>query len=134
MTVIMKMFAGLPLFQKGPFWNASVPEAILLEQRNNGMGLSQFPPGRLLLPGGLSWERSCRREMLDHIIALNEAHLRRLISAYVKYYHEDRIHDALHKDTPHRRPAEPKPAGKASLVCMPRLGGLQHRYTWREAA
>ena len=74
--------------------------------------------------------------MLDHIIALNEAHLRRLISAYVKYYHEDRIHDALHKDTPHRRPAEPKPAGKASLVCMPRVwvvysiatrGGKRHK-------
>jgi len=80
------------------------------------------------------WVGSCRREILDHVIALNEAHLRRLLSAYVKYYQEDRIHDALEKDTPHRRPVEPKPAGNASVVCMPRLGGLQHRYTWREAA
>ena len=71
------------------------------------------------------WVGSCRREMLDHVIALNEAHLRLLMSAYVKYYHEDRIHDSLEKDTPHRRPVEPKPAGKASLVCMPRVG----RYT-----
>ena len=29
---------------------------------------------------------SCRRELLDHIIALNERHLFRLIRAYVAYY------------------------------------------------
>lgn len=80
------------------------------------------------------WVGSCRRELLDHVIALNEAHLRRLMWAYVKYYQEDRIHDALHKDTPQRRLVEPKPAGKARPICMPQVGGLQHRYTWGEAA
>jgi len=60
---------------------------------------------------------SCRREMLDHIIALNERHLRWLILDYVNYHHEDRIHDSLDKDTPNRR-----------------LGGLHHWYSWREAA
>jgi putative transposase len=29
------------------------------------------------------WVGSCRREILDHVIALNEQHLRRLIRDYV---------------------------------------------------
>ena len=37
---------------------------------------------------------SCRRDLLDQIIALNERHLHRLIREYVDYYHNDRIHDA----------------------------------------
>jgi hypothetical protein len=32
------------------------------------------------------WVGSCRRELLDSIIALNERHLYRLIRAYVDYY------------------------------------------------
>ena len=76
------------------------------------------------------WVGSCRREILDHIIALNEEHLRRLIREYVKYYHEDRVHDSLGKDTPNRRPVEQKPAD-ASVISVPRLGGLHHRYCWR---
>ena len=41
------------------------------------------------------WVGSCRREILDHVIALNEQHLRRLIRDYVNYHHDDRIHDSL---------------------------------------
>ncbi len=74
---------------------------------------------------------NCRREILDHIIALNEEHLRRLISDYVRYHQEDRIHDSLYKDTPNRRPIEPKPAGDATVALLPRLGSLHHRYAWR---
>jgi transposase InsO family protein len=80
------------------------------------------------------WIGSCRREILDHLIALNEDHLRRLIREYVRYYHQDRTHDSLSKDTPNRRPVEPKPAAKASVISLPRLGGLQPRYAWRHAA
>ncbi|MDE3159843.1 MAG: integrase [Acidobacteriota bacterium] len=77
---------------------------------------------------------SCRREMLDHVIALNERHLRRLIGDYIHYHEQDRIHDSLDKDTPNRRPVEPKPATCAGVISLPRLGGLQHRYVWRQAA
>jgi putative transposase len=80
------------------------------------------------------WIGSCRREILDHVIALNEAHLRRVIRDYVNYYHDDRIHDSLEKDTPHRRPIEPKPSPTATVISSARLGGLHHRYSWREAA
>ena len=37
------------------------------------------------------------------MIALDERHLRRLVGDYVKYHHDDRIHDSLDKDTPNRR-------------------------------
>jgi putative transposase len=69
-----------------------------------------------------------------NIIALNEQHLRRLIRDYLNYYHQDRIHDSLGKDTPDRRPTEHKPAATAKVISIPRLGGLHHRYSWREAA
>jgi len=46
---------------------------------------------------------SCRRELLDHVIALNERHLKRLLSEYVSYHHEDRTHLGLSKQ---RRGAE----------------------------
>jgi putative transposase len=80
------------------------------------------------------WVGSCRREILDHIIALNEQHLRRLIRDYVSYHHDDRIHDSLDKDTPNRRPVESKPSPAATVISSARLGGLHHRYSWREAA
>jgi putative transposase len=80
------------------------------------------------------WVGSCRREILDHVIALDERHLRRLVRDYVNYHHEDRIHDALGKDTPNRRRVETKCSSTATLVSSPRLGGLHHRYSWRAAA
>ena len=80
------------------------------------------------------WVGSCRREILDHIIALNERHLLRLLQDYVSYYYQDRIHDSLGKDAPQGRPVEPKPAGSATVISLPRLGGLHHRYAWRQAA
>jgi putative transposase len=80
------------------------------------------------------WVGSCRREILDHVIALNEQHLRRLIRDYVNYHHDDRIHDSLDKDTPNGRPVETMPSPTATVISSARLGGLHHRYSWREAA
>ncbi len=80
------------------------------------------------------WIGSCRREILDHIIPLNEEHLRRVLREYIGYYHEDRTHDSLGKDPPCQRPVQPKPVAESSLTALPRLGGLHHRYCWRQAA
>ena len=80
------------------------------------------------------WVGSARREILDHVIALNESHLRRLLRAYIAYHHEDRVHDALGKDTPNHRPIENRPSPTAMVVSSARLGRLHHRYSWREAA
>jgi transposase InsO family protein len=80
------------------------------------------------------WVGSCRRDCFDHVIALNEAHVRRIAREYGAYYHGDRTHDALDKDTPNRLAIEPKPADTAALVSLPRVGGLHHRYVWKTAA
>jgi len=45
------------------------------------------------------WVESCRRDLFDHIIALNECHLKRLLANYVRYYHDDRTHLGLRKHT-----------------------------------
>jgi putative transposase len=80
------------------------------------------------------WVVSCRREILDYVIALNEQHLRRLIRDYVNYHHDDRVHDSLDKDTPNRRPVETRPSPTATVISGARLGGIHHRYSWRKAA
>ena len=54
---------------------------------------------------------SMRRECLDHVIVFNERHLRRLLRAYVAYYHRSRTHLALGKDTPDTRLVETVGAG-----------------------
>jgi transposase InsO family protein len=41
---------------------------------------------------------SIRQECLDHVIVLNEEHLRRVLRSYLRYYHESRTHLALGKD------------------------------------
>src|SRR3954470_17723158 len=47
---------------------------------------------------------SIRRECLDHVVVLGEAHLRRLLTAYADYYNRVRTHLALEKDAPLGRP------------------------------
>jgi putative transposase len=74
------------------------------------------------------WVGSCRRDLLDHVIILNERHLKRLMSSYVLYYHEDRTHLGLAKDTPASRPTEIHSARERKIQSFPRLGGLHHRY------
>src|SRR5712664_3898766 len=41
------------------------------------------------------WVGSCRRDLLDHIVVLDERHLSRLLSEYVRYFHEDRTHPGV---------------------------------------
>ena len=80
------------------------------------------------------WVGSCRPELLNHVIPLNEQHLRRLIQDYVRYYHSDRTHDGLGKDTPDRRSIENSPGNGAKVISLLRVGGLHHRYGWQQAA
>lgn len=71
------------------------------------------------------WVESCRRDLLDHVIAVNESHLKRLLSEYVRYYHEDRTHLGLGKETPGGRL---RSGSSGRVVGHARLGGLHHRY------
>jgi transposase InsO family protein len=74
------------------------------------------------------WVGNCRRDLLDHVIVLNERHLKRLMNEYVRYYHEDRTHLALAKGTPAGRERRMRSVDACRTVSMPRLGGLHHRY------
>lgn len=74
------------------------------------------------------WVSSCRRDLLDRVIVLNERHLKRLMREYVRYYHEDRTHLALEKRTPGGREAMKSSDARCKVISMPRLGGLHHRY------
>jgi putative transposase len=77
---------------------------------------------------------SIRRECTDHVIVLNKAQLRNVLTEYFEYYHEDRTHLSLGKNTPSGRPVESRPVGKCNVIALPRVGGLHHRYEWKKAA
>jgi hypothetical protein len=78
--------------------------------------------------------QTLRRELLDHVIPLGEGHLRRLIREFLHYYHQDRTHLGLEKDSPQGRPIEQKPVCATRLIALPRCGGLHNRYAWQKAA
>jgi transposase InsO family protein len=67
---------------------------------------------------------SIRRECVDHIIVLGEAHLRRILKNYADYYNGVRTHRSLNKDAPVSRPVQR--SGVISSHAL--LGGLHHRY------
>jgi transposase InsO family protein len=67
---------------------------------------------------------SIRRECVDHMIVLGEAHLRRILTKYAAYYNEWRTHRSLNKDAPMHRVIQ----RVGSIISMPVLGGLHHRY------
>jgi putative transposase len=71
------------------------------------------------------WVESCRKDLLDHVIVFNEQHLKRLLSEYIRYYHEDRTHLGLAKETPGERLRSER---SGRVIARARLGGLHHRY------
>jgi transposase InsO family protein len=67
---------------------------------------------------------SIRRECLDHVIVFGEAHLQRVLDAYVDYYNSARTHLSLGKNAPRDRAID----RVGSIQGRPVLGGLHHRY------
>ena len=68
---------------------------------------------------------SIRRECLNHLIVLNEGHLRRILREYVRYYNQSRPHFSLCRNSPQPRDVEPPSHGPVKGI--PLLGGLhQH--------
>ena len=67
-------------------------------------------------------------------IILNERHLKTILKDYFDYYHDDRTHYNLGKETPTGRRIQRKPTDDSKVVAVPKLGGLHHRYEWRVAA
>ena len=71
------------------------------------------------------WIESCRGDLLDHVIAFNELHLKRVLPECVRHYHGDRTHLELNKET-HERRAHSRDRGE--VVAFPRLSGSHYRY------
>jgi putative transposase len=103
-------------------------------QRVKGMGI-----GEVLTAPSSPWQNpfaerligSMRRECLDHVLVLSERHLRRALTQYFAYYHGARTHLSLDKDAPDGRPIEPPRVG--TIIPIPEVGGLHHRYVRRAA-
>ena len=67
---------------------------------------------------------SIRRECVDHLVILGEAHLRRILQSYAHYYNDIRTHRSLNKDAPVSRPVQR--TGEISSRAI--LGGLHRHY------
>ncbi len=76
------------------------------------------------------WVRSVRDECLDHLLIINQAHLRRVLREYVDYYDTARPHQGLNQQAP-----IPFPRGSTTGPISRRgvLGGILHDYR-RQAA
>ena len=72
---------------------------------------------------------SIRRECLDHLIIVNESHLRRILQSYIHYYNTQRTHLGVSKDSP--EPREVQADGEIDSVVV--ANGLHHFY-FRKAA
>lgn len=76
------------------------------------------------------WVRSVRGECLDHLLIVNEAHLRHVLAGYIAHYNRARPHQGLAQQTP--VPFAPR-ARAGPVRRRDVLGGLIHEYD-REAA
>jgi transposase InsO family protein len=100
---------------------------VVVTRRLRAMGIRDKP-----IPPASPWQNgfaerligSIRRECLDHIIVLGEAHPHRILKSYARYYNETRRHLALDKDAPLSRTV--KKSGR--ILCRPVVGGLHHEY------
>ena len=100
---------------------------IAVSRRLRAMGIRDKP-----IAAGSPWQNcfaerligTIRRECLDHVLVLGEAHLRRTLMRFSDYYNTTRTHRALQKDAPVSRPVE----RLGVIASRPILGGLHHQY------
>ena len=91
------------------------------------MGIRDKP----IAPGS-SWQNgyaerligTIRRECLDHMIVFGQAHLRRILRGYARYYNTARTHRSLDQDAPVSRPVQQI----GLIVSHALVGGLHHQY------
>ncbi len=99
----------------------------VVKRRLRAMGIRDKPTARASPWQNGVAERligSIRRECVDHMIVLGEAHLRRILTKYAAYYNELRTHRSLNKDAPIHRAIQ----RLGDIVSAPDLGGLHHHY------
>ena len=89
-----------------------------------------------LNPFAEAWVQKTKHEVLNHFIAFGENHLRRILAAWLEYYHRHRPHQGL-GNVPISGGLPPEISlddfRKESIVCHETLGGLLKHYE-RKAA
>ncbi len=101
----------------------------LVRARNKAMGIEEVvtaPRSPWQNPFVDRMVGPIRRGCLDHLIVVDERHLRRILASYFDDYYRSRTHLSLGKDSPIPRPVESAKAGK--IIALPQVGGLHHRY------
>ena len=99
----------------------------VVRRRLRAMGIRDKPT-----PPASPWQNgfaerligSIRRECVDHFVVLGEAHLRRILRSYARYYNDIRTHRSLDKDAPVSRPVQRTGVMSSHAI----LGGLHHQY------
>jgi transposase InsO family protein len=116
--------SGLRSSNRGfPWDDADRIYGTIFTRRLRAMGIRDKPTARASPWQNGFAERligSIQRECVDHIVVLGEAHLRRLLRTYVRYYNDVRTHRSLDKDAPVSRPG--------NIRSYSILGGLHHHY------
>jgi putative transposase len=75
------------------------------------------------------WVGSARRECLDRLLIVSQAHLERVLREYVAHHNTHRPHRALGQRAPIPKPIPIRtPPGHAHFRRRDRLGGLIHEY------
>ena len=74
------------------------------------------------------WVRSLRTECLDHLLILNERHLRRVLAEYVEYFNRWRPHRSIGQRAPCAAAESIGDPNGREVVGKPVLGGLHHVY------
>jgi len=69
--------------------------------------------------------RSIREEVLDKVLIINEAHLRRVLIEFLDYYNRRRPHQGLDQQSPIERP---EPLTEGLIRRRPVLGGIINDY------
>jgi hypothetical protein len=67
-----------------------------------------------------------RRKCRDHVIVLNDSHVKRILKGYFAYYHASRIHRASTKNAPFPRQVDSSEQGRG--IAQQMVSGLRHRY------
>ncbi|MDY0357289.1 MAG: integrase core domain-containing protein [Sedimentisphaerales bacterium] len=81
------------------------------------------PPSPNLNAHAECFVRSVKEECLDHLILFSEEQLRYVLAEYLKYYHQERIHQGIN------RIIEPQHEGnQGEIICIERPGGLLKSY------
>ncbi len=99
----------------------------VFKQRLHAMGIRDRPTAPRSPWQNAYVERligSIRRDCLDHLIIVDERHLRKLLRDYAAYYNRLRTHLSLDKDAPLGRPVQ----SDGVLRRLPHFGGLHHSF------